>query len=171
MIDVHTLGRRFELTQCVDRRQRDEPVARGRRDRTLGEADRLLLVERERHAHQGAHTACFGRDRDDRRTRDGRESVIERAAAELDHRYHAPVELETERRERDRLHVAHDLLGVLALMGDDVHFGDPAVGFGDDPHDRYVGKPADLSLDFGQVQFVHVKLAHPWFFPSPARRH
>ena len=66
-----------------------------------------------------------------------------------------PVELEPERRQRDRLHVAHDLLRVLALMRDDVHFGDATVGFGDEPNDRDVGQPTDLPFDFREVQFVH----------------
>ena len=86
--------------------------------------------------------------------------LVEDVAAELHDRDHAAIELEPERRERDRLHVAHDLLRVLALMRDDVHFGDATVGLGDEPNDRHVGQPTDLPLDFRQIQFVHVS-----FFP------
>ena len=47
MVDVDALGGRFELAQRVDRRGRDEPMAGGRGDGTLGEADRFVLVARE----------------------------------------------------------------------------------------------------------------------------
>ena len=113
------------------------------------------LVEREGDAHQRAQAARLRGDRDDRRARFGRRGLVEDAAAELDDGDDAAIELEPERRQRDRLHVAHDLLGVLALVRDDVNLGDPSVGLGDEPNDRNVGKPTDLPFDFRQVQFVH----------------
>ena len=61
-------------------------------------------------------------------TRFRRRRLVEDVAAELHDRDDAAVELESERRERDRLHVAHDLLRVLSLMRDDVDFGDATVG-------------------------------------------
>ena len=89
-----------------------------RGDRALGEADRLLVVAGERDAHERAQAVGLGGDRDDRRAGVGREHLrVEDVAAELHDRDDAAVELEPERRERDRLHVADDLLRVLARSG------------------------------------------------------
>ena len=46
VIDVDALGRGLELAQRVDGGERDEAVAGGRGDRTLGESDGLFVVER-----------------------------------------------------------------------------------------------------------------------------
>ena len=155
VVDVDAFGRGLELAQRVDGGQRDEPVAGGRRDRTFREPDGFVVVERERDAYQRTQPARLGGDRDDRRPGLGGGALVEDAAAELHDRDDPAVELEPERRERDRLHVAHDLLRVLALVGDDVDFGDATVGFGDDANDRDVGQPTDLPFDFREVQFVH----------------
>src|SRR5215472_11142300 len=47
MVDVDAFRGRFELPERVDRRERDQTVARGRGDGTLGETDCLVFVERE----------------------------------------------------------------------------------------------------------------------------
>ena len=54
VVDVDALGRGLELAQRVDGRGRDEAVAGGRRDRSLGEADGLVVVARERDADERA---------------------------------------------------------------------------------------------------------------------
>ena len=72
-----------------------------------------------------------------------------------------PIEFEAERSECDRLHVAHDLLGVLAGVGDDVHLAHPAVGLTDEPCDRHIGQATDLPLHLSEINVVHAVLLRP----------
>ena len=171
VVDVDALGGRLELTERVDGRGRDEPVARARRDRALGESDRLLVVAGERDPYERTQTVGLGRDRDHRRARMGREHLrVEHVTAELHDRDDAAVELEPERSECDRLDVAGDLLRVLARMGDHVDFADPTARFGDETSDRDVGEPADLALDLGQIELVHALEVIHGRNPFPAHR-
>ena len=93
---------------------------------------------------------------------------VEHVAAELHDGDDAAVELEAERRERDRLHVARDLLGVLARVRDDVDFADASARLGDEPGDRDVGEAADLALDLGQIELVQFSRSSTAVFRSPS---
>ena len=78
-------------------------------------------------------------------------------STQLYNAYDAPIELEPEGRQGDRLHIADDLLRSFAGQRDDVDLGDSAPAVGDDPGDRHIGETADLPLHIGQVEVIHAQ--------------
>ncbi len=135
VVDIDAFGCGLELAERVDSRGCNEAMARRRGDRPFREPDRFFFVTGERDPHERAQTVRLGRDRDDRRTRIRREVLVELIPAELHDADDAAIEVEAERRERDRLDVAHDLLRVFAGVRNDVHFRNATVGFGDQARD------------------------------------
>ncbi len=96
VVDVDPLGRGIQLPQRVDGRVRDEAMSRRRRDRAFGEADHLVVVMGERHAHQRPQPVRLGGDRDDCGPGSRCDVLLEGVAAELHDADDSPVELEAE---------------------------------------------------------------------------
>ena len=109
----------------------------------------------ERDAHERTQAARLGGDRHDHGSIAHRDVVPVAVAAQLHDRNDAAVELEAEAGQRDRLHVADDLLRPLAGLGDHVHLGDAATRLRDDPRDRDVGQATDFPFHVGEVEIVH----------------